>query len=140
MLMRQEFNVPVGDQDDLALSLAAANSHVAYTWWKTYDDALYVTTGVVPNLPIPLAWVEDAGVRKSVVALGHRLIEEIRESNITLLPLGTQGSQHLSLSFHVGAPEATDEIDRLYLTTLGLPAEPLLKQLRKLRSNSTWQL
>ena len=139
-LDRNEFHIQVGDQDDQAVVVAAANSHIAYTWWKTYDDAFHVNFGIMSNLPIPSAWVEDAGVRRSAIALGRNLIGEIRDSNITWIKSGKRSSKRQSLNFHACVPATIEEIDRLYLTTLGLSVEPLLKQMRSLRSNSTWQV
>ena len=139
-LTRREVTIQVGDQDNQALAVAAANSHVAYAWWRTYGDAFDVTPVVMSNLPIPAAWVETAAVRKSAIALGRKLIEEIRDSNIIWRTSGTRGTRHQSLDFHECAPDTIAEIDRLYLMTLGLPSEPLLPQMRTLRSNSTWRL
>ncbi len=138
-LTRDEGTIQVGDQDNQALAVAAANSHVAYTWWRTYGDAFHVTAGVMSNLPIPTDWVETDAVRKAAIALGRKLVEEIRDSNIIWRISGTHGSKHQSLDFHKCAPDTIAEIDRLYLITLGLPIEPLMTQMRTLRSNSTWR-
>ena len=139
-LERGEFTVQVGDQDNQALAVAAANSHVAYAWWRTYGDAFHVIVRVMSNLPIPSAWIEDAGVRSSAVALGRSLIREINDSNIKWLPSGTQSTEHQSLNFHDCVPHLINKIDRLYLTSLELSIEPLLTQIRTLRSNRNWQI
>ena len=139
-LNRNEFTIQVGDQDDQAVAVAAANSHVAYAWWRTYGDAFHVTKGVMSNLPIPSAWIEDAAARSSAVALGRALIREIKDSNITWRKSGTKGKRHESLNFHECVPHIINKIDTLYLTSLDLSIEPLLTQIRTLRSNRNWQI
>ena len=139
-LKRREFTIDVGEQENQAVAVAAANSHIAYTWWKTYGDAFDVTYPVMSNLPIPHVWVEDPHLRSTVIALGRKLIAEIDDSNIEWRTSGTKKSRHQSLNFHNCAPDTIEEIDTLYLTSLGLPEEPLLTNLRKLRSNSNWYM
>ena len=47
------------------------------------------------------------------------------------------GDTWRNVNFHL-KPELIEELDRLHLAALGLPAEPLLRQLRMMRSSSSW--
>ena len=139
-LRRGESTIPVGSSENLAIAMAAANSHVAYAWWKTYGDAFHVNPYEIALLGIPTSWLMDGPTRVKVLSLGRKLIRAIQPSNITKIKSGTRGSVHDSLSFHDCARTTIEEIDKLYLSGLGLSDNYVLSQLKAIRSNSTWQV
>ena len=53
---------------------------------------------------------------------------------------GVRSTQQDSLNLHEAACETIREIDKLWVKGMGLTEEPLLSQLRVLRSDSTWRL
>ena len=130
----------VGDAEKLAIAVAAANGHAAYAWWKAYGDAFHLNPYEMATIAIPNRWIEVEGTRLKAIALGRRLIGAINHRNIIVRTSGTKKTKHESLNFHECERETIAEIDRLYLTALGLPLEPLLTQLRTLRSNNAWQV
>ena len=73
-------------------------------------------------------------------ALRIRLIGAITPRNIAVITTGIKKTRHESLNFHACEPDTIAEIDELYLSALGLPREPLLTQLRELRSGGTWRV
>ena len=139
-LERGEFTLPVGDDENLAIAVAAANGHAAYAWWKAYGDAFHLNPYEIENIAIPPAWIEAGATRRKVVSLGRRLIGAITPKNIVVITTGTKKTRHESLNFHDCEPRTIAEIDELYLSALGLPREPLLSQLRELRSGATWRV
>ena len=132
--------MPVGDDDSLAIAIAAANGHAAYAWWKAYGDAFHLNPYEIENIAIPSAWIADGATRRRVISLGRRLIGAITPRNIAVITTGIKKTRHESLNFHACEPDAIAEIDELYLSALGLPREPLLTQLRELRIGSTWRV
>lgn len=139
-LNRGESQLKVGSEDSLAIAMAVANSHIAYAWWKVYGDAFHVNKHEVATIAVPDEWIEVIETKRKVIALGMKLIGEINSSNIKGHISGTKGSRTENVNFYECAEETVAEIDRLYLEALGLSPEPLLTQLRTLRSNSTWKV
>ena len=139
-LNRGESKIPVGSEDSLAIAMAVANNHVAYTWWKVYGDAFHVNQHEMATIAIPDEWVEVKETKRKIIALGMKLIGAINPSNIKVLTSGTKGAITENVNFHECAAETVAEIDRLYLRALGLTPEPLLTQLHTVRSNSTWKV
>ena len=130
----------VGDDESMAIAVAAANGHAAYAWWKAYGDAFHLNPYEIENIAIPSAWIADEATRRRVISLGRRLIDAVTPRNIVVMRSGIKKTRHESLNFHDCEPDAIAEIDELYLDALGLPREPLLTQLRELRSGSTWRV
>ena len=137
-LDRNESVLSVGDKDDVAIAMAAANSHVAYAWWRTYGDAFHVNPYEIDTIAVPDQWIGDEETRRKAIALGRRLINAITPGNVTVMTSGVRSTKRESLNFHECEGGTIEEIDRLYIEALGLGVEPLLTQLRALRSNNTW--
>ena len=83
-------------------------------------------------MKIPDAWVKDP---KPAIAMGQRLLDAMPGC---IVENRQQGGVWRNVDFHTYAPELIEELDRLHLGALGLPAEPLLGQLRIMRSSSSW--
>ena len=124
----------------MAIAIAAANGHAAYAWWKAYGDAFDLNPYEMSTIAIPSAWIADGATRRRIVSLGRRLIGAVTPKNIAVITTGTKKTRHESLNFHACEPDTIAEVDELYLSALGLPREPLLTQLRELRSGGTWRV
>ena len=139
-LKRGESILKVGGDENLAIAVAAANNHAAYAWWRAYGDAFHLNPYETGSIAVPSKWIEVAATRRRVVSLGRRLISAITQENIETHVTGIKKTKHESLNFHDCEPKTIAEIDALYIDALGLPREPLLTQLRELRSGSTWEV
>ena len=139
-MKRREFTLSVGGDESLAIAVAAANNHAAYAWWRAYGDAFDLNPYEMSTIAIPSAWLDDSATRRKAISLGRRLISAVKPENIRVITTGTKKTKHESLDFYRCEPNIVAEIDALYLSALGLPREPLLTQLRELRSGSTWEV
>ena len=140
LLQRGESTAVVGDKDDLLMAVAAANSHPAYAWWKAYGDAFHVKPHEIETIAIPDTWINHPTTRQCILSLAAQLIATITPDNTKIQTSGTKSTRHQNIDFHQCAPETIAEIDELYLTGLNLTPQPLLNQLRTLRTNTTWQI
>lgn len=139
-LERGESTTIVGDKDDLAMAIAAANSHPAYAWWKAYGDAYHIKPYEIETIAIPDTWIKHPATRQRIRSLAVQLIAAITPDNTKIQTSGIKSTQTSNIDFHQCAPESIAEIDELYLTGLNLNPQPLLNQLRILRTNTTWQI
>ena len=138
-LKRDESTIQVGDKDNLAVAIAAVNSHLAYTWWKTYGDTFHINPYEIETVAIPDPWLHHTATQQRVIALSTQLIKAISEEDIPKRKSGIHGTEHQTIDFHKRARDVIAEIDNLYIAGFGLKPEPLLTQLRTLRTNTTWR-
>lgn len=130
---RRETVINLPSRRDLLLTLAAMNGHVGYAWWTIFGDGLDVKKSDFDGFAIPDAWIADP---KDAMKLGGELIDAADECTVTNR---VQGKDWLNVDFHSGRPDLVEQIDKLYISALGLPEEPLLTHLRIMRSNSSWR-
>ena len=129
---RRETTFRVKDKDTLRLLMAMLNGHVGYAWWWVVGDGFHVKpiadhgTLTVPNI--------CSKNPKPAIELGQRLIDAIPEC---ITEKKNSGTVWQNVNFHL-KPSLIEELDRLHLAALGLPAEPLLRHLRIMRSSSSW--
>ena len=128
---RRETLFRVADMDAMRLLTAALNGHVAYGWWRMFGDGFDVNLYEFTQFTIPDAWVENPD---AAIALGQRLLDAMPEC---LVEMRRVGRIWANVNFH-RKPDLIEELDRLHLEALGLPAEPLLTHLRIMRSNNSW--
>ena len=129
---RRENLFRVKDNDDLRLLMATLNGHVGYAWWWTVGDGFHIKAiADLEILRIPNIYSKNPDV---AINMGQRLIDAIPECTTEKKNSGTVWK---NVNFHL-KPELIEELDRLHLAALGLPAEPLLRQLRMMRSSSSW--
>ena len=140
MLTRSEHLIPIADEENLEIAMAAINGHTAYAWWKAYGDAFHVNPHEIETIPIPDEWFQDPEMKREARRLGRELIDAINDENIGTNITGTNSIEQDSLNFHACVPDTIRVIDKLYLKALGLEEDPLLRQLHSLRSESTWRL
>lgn len=139
-LDREGILLPIEDEGNLELAMALLNGHGAFGWWGIFGDAYHLKPQELLTVAIPDNWLEDADTHHKVQALGRTLIDTIKPEHIRKIITGVNRKRQDSLSFHECAPDTIAEIDKLYLEGLELNQEPLLSQLRTLRSSSTWSL
>ena len=139
-LQRIEYEIPVGDQENLDLAIAAANTHAAYAWWQAYGDAFNVNRYQISTIAIPGKWLDDRSFNNKVRQLAQELLNAISPANVDAVTTGLNSTVQDSLNFHDCASDTIAELDELYVEALGLPQHPLLEQLRTLRSPSNWRL
>lgn len=138
-LNRRERTLPISNQENLELAIAAANTHAAYVWWTAYGDAFDVNSHEIASIAIPKQWLEYEQTNRRVRELGRELIAAINSSNIQTIITGTKSKTQDSLNFHECVPDVIAELDALYLIALTQPLS-VLPQLRALRGNTTWRL
>ena len=131
---RIETPFTVADDDALCLVMAALNGHVGYAWWSIFGDGLNLTLYQTTSMAIPDTW--GTADRDAAISLGRRLADAAPDCLVRSHRIG--GREWPNVDFHAGAPDLIEEADRLYIAALGLPAEPLLTQLRIMRSSSSW--
>ena len=82
-------------------------------------------------MPVPDAWVEDP---RPAIEIGQQLIDALPECLTHKLNKGTMWE---NVNFHL-KPDLVEKLDRMYIEALGLDVEPLLTQLKIMRSSSSW--
>ena len=130
---RRETQIGVNDSFDFRLAMAAANSHVGFAWWQVYGDGFDVKQSDFLGFCIPDAWIADPG---EPIRLGQQLIDAIPHCRVENR---FHGRPFENVDFHTYKPDLIEQIDKLYISALGLPEEPLLTHLRIMRSNSSWR-
>ena len=139
-LNRGETVQPLADIAGLELAMAALNGHVAFAWWRVWGDAFHINDYDLNTVTIPDRWLDDAETNALARWLGRGLINAITPENIVTRRSGTGGNSFENIDFHEACPEIIRQLDELHLAALGLPPEPLLRQLRALRGSSTWRV
>ena len=139
-LKRREIVQPIKSTPSLELAMAVLNGHVAYTWWRVWGDAFDINDYELSSFAIPDEWLDDSETNAYARSLGRKLIRAITPANIELNKSGIHGNSFENVNFYKVRPDIIREIDELYLRSLGLPLNPLLDQLYRIRSNSNWRL
>ena len=98
-----------------------------------FGDGFHVKVSDFDGFTIPDAWIDAP---EDALELGRQLVSVIDDNIVETLNRGTTWR---NVDFHSGRPDLIEQIDRLYIAALGLPEEPLLTQLRVMRSNSSWR-
>lgn len=130
----------LADDAELESAMTALDGHVAYAWWRVWGDTFHTNDYELSNVTIPDSWFEDADNNALARRLGRELIDAITPENIVANRSGTGGNTFENVNFYQAAPETIRQLDKLHLTSLGLPLEPLLTQLHTIRSGSNWRL
>ena len=128
---RSEHLLTVADMDTLRLIMAALNGHVGFGWWRVFGDGFHTNAYELTSVTIPDEWAANP---QPAIAMGQRLIDAMPDCGVETLNRGTVWR---NVNFHL-KPGLIEELDRLHLGALGLPAEPLLRHLRIMRSSSSW--
>ena len=128
---RSEHLLAVADLDTLRLIMAALNGHVGFGWWRVFGDGFHTNAYELTSVTIPDDWAANP---EQAITLGQSLIDAIPEC---IVETTMRGTAWRNVNFHL-KPDLIEELDRLHLAALGLPAEPLLTHLRIMRSSSSW--
>ena len=134
---RREKPLHFRSREDWLLALAALNGHVFYGWWLMTGDGFDMNTYTATRFGLPENWLREGPEREGVLALAEGLIEAIPDCKVWKL---NAGKRWYNVDYFSGASELVDELDRLQIKALCLPIEPLLRDLRTLRSSSSWRL
>ena len=129
---RTETTLTVSNDDDQRLIMAALNGHIAYSWWATFGDGFHVKRSDLVSITIPDAWIEAP---ERAITLGQRLLDVMPNC---FVEARQQGGTWRNVDFHTHASDLIEELDRLHIEALGLEVEPLLTQLKIMRSSSSW--
>ena len=134
---RNENGFHFRSEEDLLIALAALNGHVFYGWWLMTGDGFHVSVWTAARFGLPDAWMHEGPERIHALALARRLIDAIPDCTVWKL---NAGERWYNADYFSGAPDLVEELDHLQVESLGLPVEPLLRDLRTLRSSSSWRL
>ena len=121
--------------------LCALNSHIAFNWWRTWGDTFHVKLLDFTTLPIPDSWSMDEPTKQKAAKIGARFREAITPENIFEQKAGTLGTLTCNIDFYKVVPDVVICADSLYLDSIGISdSTTLLNDLRKVRSNSNWNV
>ncbi len=121
------------DEEMQLLVIAALNGHVANAWWRVFGDGYHVKPREFDAFTIPDAWLDGEG-RDLALSFGRNLISAIPQS---LKVKRNAGLEWPNVDFFQQTKLIAD-LDRFHIKSLGLPAEPLLTQLKLMRSPDGW--
>ena len=96
-----------------------------------FGDGFDVKLSDFTSATIPDAWVKNP---QPAIAMGQRLLDAMPDCAVEIT---IHKKVWRNVNFHL-KPELIAELDRLHLSALGLPEQPLLRHLRIMRSSSSW--
>ena len=140
LLDRRENLLPMASQESMELATAVANTHAGYAWWKAFGDAFDLNPYEIGTIPVPISWIEVESLNRQIRHLAQQLIKAVNPDNVKKITTGIHSKVQESLNFHECVPGIIADLDHLYLDALGLPQQPLMKQLHALRTNSAWRI
>ena len=116
------------------------NSHLFHAYWLMIGDAFHVTDHEIGTVRAPAGW-RDEGLRTRIedvvrTLLSKKVVDQCRVEKSHL------GVQH-NVNFHregTEGPALVEKLDRLLLHAFGLPDEPLMDQMRLIRTDSSHRL
>ncbi len=118
------------------------NSHLFHAYWLMLGDAFDLTEQEYGSVREPEGW-QDESVRLETENLAKQLIEsrvlKACESNHT----GKGGVQFPNVNFHMEdtpGPAIIEKLDQILIYAYGLKEEPLLSQMRTIRTGSAHML
>ncbi len=134
---RRESPLYFRSREDQLLALAALNGHVFYSWWLMTDDGFDVNLHTATTFALPDVWLRQGQERDRALVLAEQLVAEIPNCLVSKLNAGTRW---YNADLFSGASHLIEQLDRLQIESLGLPLDPLLRDLRAMRASSSWQL
>ena len=116
------------------------NSHLFHAYWLMIGDAFHVSDEELATVRPPARW-QDEALRTRIeettrTLLSARVVDQCRVEKSHL------GTQH-NVNFHLEGtrgPGLVEELDRLFLHAYGLPDDPLMSQMRLVRTDSAHKL
>ncbi len=134
---RRENVLQFRTERDFRITLVALNAHVFYGWWLMTGDGFDVNVHTATLLGLPESWVCEGREQRAVFELADQLIEALP---YCITGKRNAGVQWKNVDFFSGAPALIEQIDRLQIRSLGLPFEPLMRDLHAMRSGSSWNM
>ena len=122
------------------LWMALYNSHLFHAYWLMIGDAFDVTDQEIGTVRAPEGWKNEP-LRTRIEETARKLLsdEVVNQCRVEKSHLGVQHN----VNFHLEgteAPELVEKLDRLLLHAYGLPEDPLMDQMRLVRTDSAHKL
>ena len=119
--------------------LGLYNSHLFHAYWLMIGDAFHVTATEYGTVRRPPGW-RDEGLRTRTERTARRLMHK-RTLDACHTVKRNRGEQH-NINFHKGSagPMIVEQLDQLLLEAYRLPKEPLMRQMRTIRTSSAHRL
>jgi len=126
--------------DTYWLWMGLYNSHLFHAYWLMIGDAFHVSDEETATVRAPAGWRDEA-LRTRIehaarTLLSNRVVDQCRVEKSHL------GVQH-NVNFHLEGtegPDLVERLDRLLLHAYGLPEDPLMSQIRLIRTDSAHKL
>ena len=114
------------------------NSHLFHAYWLMVGDAFDVTAEEYASVRPPAGW-NDEGLRKETESVARRLLaDDTLDSCLTLSRM--RGKEWSNVNFHKPnslGPAIVNELDHLLLAAYGFAPEPLINQMRTIRTQGS---
>ena len=111
------------------------NSHLFHAYWLMVGDAFDVTAEEYASVRPPVGW-KDEGLRRETESVARRLLADgTLDSCLTLSRM--RGKEWSNVNFHKPnslGPAIVNELDHLLLAAYGFAPEPLINQMRTIRT------
>ena len=116
------------------------NSHLFHAYWLMIGDAFDISDEEIATVRAPARW-QDEGLRARIEQSARTLLSDrvVDQCRVAKSHLGTQPNVNFHLEGTEG-PELVERLDRLLLHAYGLPEEPLISQMRIVRTDSAHRL
>ena len=114
------------------------NSHLFHAYWLMVGDAFHVTGHDFGTVRHPPGWADES-LRRETEKVARRLtrtqvLQACRQDHV-----GAGGKLFPNFNFHLDhtpGPSIIRELDGLLLDAYGLPRDPLMVQMRTIRTSS----
>ena len=116
------------------------NSHLFHGYWLMMGDAFDLTMAEIGSIRAPHGW-QDETIRTKTELLARDLCSEETVSACSVVHTGQGGKKWPNANFHLSpGKHIIESLDRLLIQAYGLDVDPLLAELRIMRTGSAHQL
>ena len=116
------------------------NSHLFHGYWLMMGDAFDLTLAEICSIRAPHGW-QDETIRARTEHLARNLCSADTVSACRVVHKGQGGKEWPNANFHLApAKHLIESLDRLLIHAYGLTVDPLLAELRVMRTGSAHQL
>ena len=121
---------------DLWLWVGLYNSHLFHAYWLMIGDSFHVSEQVIATVRAPTRWRAET-MRTRIEDLARTLLSNrvVGQCRVQKQHLGVQHNVNFYLEGAEG-PSLVEKLDRLLLHAYGLPEDPLMRQMRLIRTDS----
>lgn len=116
------------------------NSHLFHAYWLMIGDNFHVSEQEIATVRAPTRW-RDETLRTRIEDLARTLLSNrvVDQCRVQKQHLGVQHNVNFHLEGTEG-PGLVENLDRLLLHAYGLPEDPLMRQMRLIRTDSAHKL